>query len=119
MGNPVVHFEITHKDADQLRTFYERVFDWKIDGSNPMNYAVIDTGEGIGGGIGQAPDESYPGHVTFYVQVADVEASLQQIEQLGGKRVMGPEEMEGGPTVALFNDPSGNMIGLVKEESTR
>jgi predicted enzyme related to lactoylglutathione lyase len=27
---------------------------------------------------------------------------------------MGPEEIPGGPTIALFTDPEGHVIGLVK-----
>ena len=44
----------------------------------------------IGGGIGVGP-EGYEGHVTFYIEVPDVGASLDQVEKLGGTRVMGPD----------------------------
>ena len=40
-------------------------------------------GIGIGGGIGVGP-EGYAGHVTFYIEVPDVGASLDQAEKLGG-----------------------------------
>ena len=45
--------------------------------------STVSNADGIGGGIGGAP-EGYPGHVTFYVQVPDVEAALAQAESLGG-----------------------------------
>ncbi len=114
MPNPVVHFEIVHKDAKQLQTFYTEVFGWKIDVNNPMEYGIVDTGEGVAGGIGAAPDPSYPGHLTFYIQVEDPQATLDQIEKLGGKTVMAPDEVPGGPTIAQFRDPAGNLIGLTK-----
>ena len=44
-------------------------------------------GQGIGGGIGPALDQS-SGRVTFYVQVNDLQAYLNKAESLGGKTVM-------------------------------
>jgi predicted enzyme related to lactoylglutathione lyase len=38
--------------------------------------------------------EGMPGHVTFYVEVPDVEAALVRAEQLGGTRLMGPTEAQ-------------------------
>ncbi|MBA3432021.1 MAG: VOC family protein [Actinobacteria bacterium] len=114
MPNPVMHFEIIHKDAKQLQSFYADVFGWKIDASNPMDYGIVDTGEGAGGGIGGVPYPNYPGHLTFYVQVEDLQATLDHIEKLGGKTVMPPDEVPGGPTIAQFTDPSGHLIGLTK-----
>jgi uncharacterized protein len=32
---------------------------------------------------------------------------------LGATRMFGPDAIEGGPTIAMFQDPDGNMIGLV------
>ncbi len=114
MGNPVVHFEVIGKDAAALQSFYGTLFDWKVNTDNPMNYGIVDTqGDGgIGGGIGSSPEGS--GHVTFYVAVGDVTASLDKAVKLGAKVLMGPEDIPGGPTVALFADPEGHVIGLVK-----
>ncbi len=48
-------------------------------------------------------------------EVDDVEAALQKAESLGGTRMMGPDKMEDPPiTIALFTDPEGHVIGLVK-----
>ena len=120
MGQPVVHFEIVGKDGERLRSYYSELFGWQIDADNPMNYGVVmregnvsDDGVGIGGGVAGGP-EGYPGHLTFYVQVPDVEATLAQAESLGGTRVMGPDEVMEGLEIALFNDPEGHVIGLVK-----
>ncbi len=56
MGNPVVHVEVTGKDGAKLQKFYEDVFGWKLDTSNPGGYGML-RGEGqtITGGIGDAP----------------------------------------------------------------
>ena len=74
---------------------------------------VSDTGAGIGGGVAGGP-EGYDGHVTFYIEVPDVEASLAKAESLGGTRLMGPDEVMEGLELGQFSDPEGHMIGLVK-----
>jgi uncharacterized protein len=83
-----------------------------------MDYALVErntTSDGIGipGGIGGGM-EGYDGHVTFYVEVTDIEAALATAEKLGGKRTMGPDEVPGGPTIAQFTDPEGHLVGLVQ-----
>lgn len=60
------------------------------------------------------PDPNMPGHVTFYIEVPDPEATLKKIESRGGKRLIGPEEIIPGTTIALFHDPHGALIGLAK-----
>jgi uncharacterized protein len=119
MGQPVLHFEVIGKDADKLHAFYSELFDWKIDANNPMNYGLIarednlaEDGAGIGGGIGTGPD-GYDGHVTFYVQVPDVEAALGDAERLGGTRMMGPDEVMPGLIIGMFTDPEGHTIGVM------
>jgi uncharacterized protein len=120
MGQPVVHFEIVGTDTERLKSYYSELFGWEFDSDNPMNYGVVPRdgntnadGVGIGGGLGPAP-EGYPGHVTFYVEVPDVEAALSQAEGLGGTRVMGPEAVMEGVEIGLFTDPEGHVIGVVK-----
>lgn len=123
MGQPVVHFEIVGKDADQLKRYYSELFGWEINSDNPMNYGTIDResnlspeGVGIGGGIGPGP-EGYDGHVTFYVGVPDVGASLADAERLGGTRMMGPDKVMEGIEIGLFTDPEGHVIGLFQTSS--
>jgi predicted enzyme related to lactoylglutathione lyase len=122
MGQPVVHFEVVGKDGDKLRSYYSELFGWEFgDTMGPTNYAVTpregntgDDGIGIGGGVGTGP-EGYDGHVTFYVAVDDVEAALSKAESLGGTRMMGPDKIpEADIEIALFTDPEGHVIGLVK-----
>ena len=113
MGNPVVHFEITSRDHEKLTSFYSDVFDWKLTPYEGMPYTSVDTGEHPTGGIGASPEGS-PGHVTVYVMVDDPEKALKDIEARGGKTVQPVMEVPGGPTIALFADPAGNTVGLIK-----
>jgi uncharacterized protein len=122
MGEPVVHFEIIGKDAEKLQGYYSELFGWEIDSDNPMSYGIVQRegntnadGVGIGGGVGRGP-EGYPGHVTFYVEVPDVEAALARAESLGGSRIMGPEKME-QVEIGQFSDPEGHVIGVATSTS--
>jgi predicted enzyme related to lactoylglutathione lyase len=122
MGQAVVHFEIVGKDGEKLQRYYGELFGWNIQADNPMKYGMVDGKEtktadgqqGIGGGVGQGPD-GYEGHVTFYVAVPDVEAALQKAEELGGKRVMGPEDIMGMVVLGQFTDPEGHLVGVVED----
>jgi hypothetical protein len=120
MGNPVVHFEIVGKDSAALQRFYKQAFDWQIGPPIPgagIGYALVDPhGEGgIDGGIGGGMD-GYAGHATFYVQVPDLDAALAQIQSLGGMTMMPPQQVPGGPRVALFKDPEDHVVGLVQND---
>ena len=120
MGRPVVHFEIIGKDGAKLQNYYSNLFGWEIDANNPMSYGLVAReqntnadGVGIGGGVGPGP-EGYPGHVTFYVEVPDVEAALAKAESLGGRRLMGPDKVTDEFEIGQFADPEGHVIGLVQ-----
>ena len=115
MANPVVHFEVVGTDAAKLKTFYGDAFDWQLQDVMDGQYYMVDTGgeEGIPGGVGAAPG-GQPGHVMFYVQVADPAAALEKIKSLGGSTVSEPMDVPGGPTIAHFADPEGHVVGLVK-----
>ncbi len=113
MGKPVVHFEVLGKDGDRLQQFYGDLFEWKITADNPMNYGLVDTQSeaGIAGGVGENPEGA---GVTFFVQVEDLQDSLDKVERLGGRTLMPPTDL-GMVELAFFADPEGNRIGLVKE----
>ena len=119
MGQPVIHFEVVGKDAKALQDYYSELFGWDIDTDNELNYGMVAReanvnaeGIGIGGGVGGGP-AGYDGHVTFYVEVPDVEEALAKAESLGGRRIMGPETIMGALEMGQFADPEGHMVGVV------
>jgi uncharacterized protein len=120
MGQPVTHFEIIGQDPDKLKSYYSELFGWEFESDRQTDYDFVQRdgntnpdGVGIGGGIGKAPD-GYSGHVTFYVEVPDVEAVLAKAERLGGSRMMGPETVTEGVEIGLFMDPEDRTVGVVK-----
>jgi uncharacterized protein len=115
MPNPVVHFEVLGKDTEVLSRFYGDTFQWEMQSVMPTYTMAKSGGEGeIAGGVGSAPEGS-PGHVTFYVQVDDLQAALEKIAANGGSTVQPPMDIPDGPSIALFADPEGHVVGLVKE----
>jgi predicted enzyme related to lactoylglutathione lyase len=124
MGNPVVHFEVLGKDARALQQFYKEAFDWEIGpqllppGGPQYAMAFPKAELGINGGIGSGRNGD-PGHVTFYVEVPDIEAALRKVQTLGGKTLMPAQPVPNGPTIALFTDPEGHLVGLVQDGTRR
>jgi len=119
MGAPVVHFEILGQNGKALQEFYANLFGWKINADNPMGYGLVDTdsdGKGIGGGIGGA-NEGEPGWVTFYVEVDNLQAYLDKVAKHGGKTIVPITEIPEMVTFAVFQDPEGHMVGLVKGQA--
>lgn len=113
MDHPVVHFEILGPDGPALQKYYTELFGWKIDSDNPPNYGIVTPiAPGIGGGVSASHDGT--SFLSFYVATDDLQASLDKAVSLGGTKVMDPTDIPGGPSVAMFTDPQGNTVGLVK-----
>jgi len=113
MSAPVVHFEIMGGNGSELEKFYSDVFGWKINSNNPMKYGVVETGGsgGINGGVGPSSDGQK--RVSVYIRVADLQGTLDRVERLGGKTILPPSDVPGGPKLAMFADPAGNVTGLL------
>jgi len=116
MTRPVVAFQIRGKDPQRLADFYRELFGWDIAGANPFGIITIPPGiggpvEGVGGHILGAET---PG-VSIFVQVLDLVETLRKAEEMGGRVVLQPFDVPGGPTIAQMADPEGNLVGLVKQ----
>lgn len=117
MGNPVVHFDIMGSDGPALEKFYAELFGWHVQSMPEMDYGLIDThaGAGINGGIGEDKESGMMG-VSVYIEAPDLQAVLDRVEKAGGKTTQPVMEIPGVVTLAMFTDPQGNNIGLVKGE---
>jgi predicted enzyme related to lactoylglutathione lyase len=112
--HPVVHWEIRSLDPVRLHRFYADALGWAIDANNPMNYGMVASGgtEGINGGIGGTEDGS--ARVLVYASVPDIDEALARIAAHGGKTVS-PRQDLGMVVMALYEDPEGNLMGLVED----
>jgi predicted enzyme related to lactoylglutathione lyase len=114
MGNPVVHFEIGGPDDQPLIAYYQELFGWDLRAMPGGGYTLIDTrgGGGINGGIGKS--QTGEPWSTFYVEADDLQAVLDKAESLGAKTVMPVTDFGGMVTIAMFTDPDGLLVGIVK-----
>lgn len=113
MSNKVVHFEIIGTNATGLQSFYSNVFGWRIDAGNPLSYGMVSAADaGLGGGVGPTQDGST--RTMIYIGTDDLQATLDAVEAAGGRTIMPPMNVPGGPVIAMFTDPDGNLIGLMK-----
>jgi predicted enzyme related to lactoylglutathione lyase len=120
MKNKVVFFEIPASNVKEAKTFYEKVFDWKVElwgdeGARAYTTAVdqdqnsIEPG-GINGGFYQRKSKN--DQPSFGVETGSIDETLQAIEKGGGK-VMTPKHAIGEwGFMADFSDPEGNVIIL-------
>jgi uncharacterized protein len=115
MGKPVVHWELTARNARKLEGFYSNLFEWSMHSDSPIQYRDVDTGSdaGIKGGIASS-DGSWPNGAMFYVQVDDIEGYLRRAETLGASTLLPPTEKADSSRIAIFRDPEGIAVGLVQ-----
>lgn len=87
MGQPVAHFEFWSEDPAQLANFYTKAFDWNINHIEEMNYRMVESGGegGIGGGIMTPQKGPWPGNMTLYIAVDDLDTFKERITA-GGAR---------------------------------
>lgn len=109
-----MHLEIMGKDGKALQRYYSDLFGWKFDTNNPGGYGITDPHEtGIAVGVGSTPDGS-GGHVTGYVKVADINATLAKVTSLGGSVIMPKFSPDGSAQLALVADAEGHVVGLTE-----
>ena len=110
----VIHFEIVGKDQGALQRYYGNLFGWKLNTDFPGGYGMTDPAEtGLIVGVGATPDGS-AGHVTGYITVDDIDATLAKAVDLGGSVVMPKFSPDGSAQLALIADPEGHVIGLTE-----
>lgn len=116
MGNAVVHFEFGAADDGPLVTFYGELFGWDLRAFAGGGYTMIDTrgGSGVNGGIGRS--QTGEPWSAFYVETDDPQASLDRANSLGATTVMPVTEVGDGLAIAMFNDPDGLLVGLMRAQ---
>jgi predicted enzyme related to lactoylglutathione lyase len=108
--------ELMASDPDAAAAFYGQLFGWtfeKMDMGIP--YQVIKAGgTSVGGIMGKPPGgEAMPPMWGCYVTVADADATARRCTELGGKVIMGPQDI---PTVGRFvvlQDPQGAVVSAI------
>ena len=118
MGRPVVHWELWSQDPEKASAFYKQVFDWEVRHIPEMDYRMVETGGegGINGGIMKPKSGPWPGNLTFYIDVDDLDAYGRKITGAGGKIIVDKMDVPGVGQFSLFEDPDGRVLGLWKQK---
>jgi hypothetical protein len=120
MGQGVfVWDELGAGDVGGAERFYGDVFGWttKDMGADYGGYKIFqrspDDENGVGGLMAN-PDSSMPTAWHPYVAVDDVDATLTKTKELGGSVVLEPMDVPQVGRIAVIQDPTGAVLGLIK-----
>jgi uncharacterized protein len=108
-------FELPTTDVDGAKKFYSALLGWDFTTMGPEmgNYAIINlNGAGIGG-IFPKDEQAQTAMWRNVISVDDVDASVEKVQQLGGKIIVPIMDI---PTVGrscMIQDPQGAMIQLI------
>ncbi len=116
MANPFVHVELNTNDVAMAKTFYGKLFDWKME-DVPMEggtYTMIGVGDGTGGGLMKHPMPGAPSFWLAYVLVDDIEAATKKAKALGATVMKDVTEVMDMGWLSIIVDPTGAHLGLWK-----
>lgn len=108
----IVHIELSAKDLEKSAKFYSDLFGWGTEQRPAENYATWSPDEGVGGGFNPVNETNPAGTVLVYVGTDDILRDLEKIASLGGKVIIPRTELPNTGWMAVFEDPSGNRLGL-------
>jgi uncharacterized protein len=114
MANPFVHVELNTTDMSKAKTFYTKLFDWKLE-DMPMpegSYTMIEVGEGTGGGMMKHPVPGAPSAWLPYVLVDDIKAATKKAKSLGATVMTDVTEVMDMGRLSIIIDPTGAKLGL-------
>jgi predicted enzyme related to lactoylglutathione lyase len=111
----IVHFEIPAEDLQRAKTFYSKLFGWKIESVQGMDYMLIDT-YGMGGGMMK---RMHPGQqITDYIGVPSVDEYSAKVEKLGGKIIVPKTAIPGMGYFVICMDTENNTFGIFETDHT-
>ena len=115
MANAFVHVELSTSDPEKAKTFYGKLFSWKMEDMEMgpgMTYTMVSPGEGTGGGIMKQFMPGAPSAWLAYAKVDDVKAATATAQSLGAQVVKDVSEVPGMGWFSIIVDPTGAALGL-------
>ena len=115
----LVWFEIPADNLDRAKTFYGKLFGWKINpfpgmpGPESQQYQHIDTGGEDASPDGGLMARRHPQQtITQYISVPSVTQSMAKVEKLGGKICESRTAVPGMGFFAICQDTENNPFAL-------
>lgn len=112
--------ELMTRDVDAAAAFYRDVFGWTYQTMDmPFGqYHVIEGGDagGLGGLMTMPPNlpPAVPNHWAVWFTVADTDATVARVGELGGQVVQEPTDLPGVGRVATVHDPLGGSFMVLQ-----
>ncbi len=117
VSNPFCHVELNTNDVNKAKTFYTRLFDWKLEDVPDGSYSMIRVGEGTGGGLMKNPIPDGPSFWLAYVLVDDIEAATKKAKSLGATVMKDVMPVMDYGWLSIITDPTGAALGLWKPKT--
>lgn len=111
MTGRVIWWELRSTNVDASAAFYGELLGWEFAPLEPWGLLVQRGGATIGGLTRTAAAGPEPTAMVF-VQVDDLDATLQRARELGGTALRGPLEDGDGGRFVDVRDPAGCTVGL-------
>jgi len=111
----IVWFEIPADKVERAKSFYAKLFGWKIKkmAGAKMPYWHIDTGGGNDTPDGGMMERQSPHHtITNYVGVASAAKAAEKVQKLGGKIIMPKSAVPHMGYFVICQDTENNMFAL-------
>jgi predicted enzyme related to lactoylglutathione lyase len=115
--NTWVWNELTTEQPDKSVAFYKAIGGFeeeKMDMGGAGAYYLLKTG-GLGrAGVAKTMKPGIPQMWTPYVQVAKTDEAVERVKKLGGKILLGGQDIPDVGRIAIIADPLGAMLGLLQ-----
>ena len=107
-------FDIPADNLERAKSFYTRLFNWKIEPFPAMpDYWHIDTGGEYDSPDGGLMARQHPQQtITQFISVDSVQESAAKVEELGGEVCVAKTAVPEAGYYAICKDTEGNPFGL-------
>jgi uncharacterized protein len=115
MTNVLTHFEIYGDKPTELAEFYRKLFGWRVEQIEAVDYWRIHTGSGetnaLNGGLTYKALPDLNGWL-LYVQVSALDETVELIKSLGGAVIRPKTAVPRTAWVTIVADPAKNIFGV-------
>jgi hypothetical protein len=107
--------ELVSRDPPKARAFYAALFGWEMKVQEIPGFGSrteFQPVEGQTGSIMPARNPEQPSAWTLYVTVPNLDATVAQVQTLGGRVLQARIDVEGEGSFAVVADPTGAVFKL-------
>jgi len=116
----LVWYELMTNDLQGAEAFYTSIIGWtprSFDAGEPYRVMSDAAGKSVGGIIPMPDGVNVPPNWVMYIGTPDIDATIAQIERLGGSGVAPLQEMPNVGRIRTMRDPQGATFALIQPSS--